>query len=466
MGGEKILCVYPSWGVNGVQRFVKDLYEGLRDVYNVKLVGLWFDSKLEVRDENFEIVHMIDAEKDEYRGKEEVKRKFKELVDKYEPNIIHLNTFGIDKDILRSIYDYKDLHNKSARIVYTVHSLSFQDFSRNPTYCGLFGISSEEDKFVRELVEISGDIFTTLNSEQKKKRLINLLNKYNLSTSKERIDTLDIVSYLIALQTSVIRISDIVVFVSKFLRESAYKNQYFNQLVEGKERIITNGTKMYEIYERNRDWIRDKVRRWKEKCGFQNKFIVGYFGRIVESKGVMDLMEVVEDILKEGYRDLVLILGGPISKETENRIYKRFGELMGKNIFLFKSEQLPTPLSPIADIEVALIHSCFDSEVYPSYYETFGLVPIEAVSCETPVIVRRVDNLVEFEKEGIAEGFSSKEELKSLILQHMKRGKKEGVEEKREIIKEKYGIERMRRDYINLFDEIRGKINLPYTILA
>jgi len=56
---EKILCIYPAYGINGVKRFVRDLYEGLVDIYDIKMLGVWFDLKLEERDKDFNLVMEI-----------------------------------------------------------------------------------------------------------------------------------------------------------------------------------------------------------------------------------------------------------------------------------------------------------------------------------------------------------------------------------------------------------------------
>lgn len=460
MSGKKLLCIYPTGFASGVQRFVKDLYEGLRGMYEVELVGVWFDEEIERRGEDFEVKYRV-YNVDGYK-KDEIKKEFENILNSSKPDIIHLNTFAIDIDVLQSIYKYRR-DNPSTRLVYTVHSLAFQDFSRNPEYRELFNVNSEYDEFVNKLVEISGINSLERDLYRKIQMLKDLLIQFNLSPNEERLKTLDIISYMMSLQTNVLRISDAVVFVSEFLKNSAFNNPYLEKIIRGKAHVIRNSTKLYLTYEKYRDTIRSEVERWRKENSLTDKFIIGYFGRIVESKGVIDLIEVVREIVKDGYLDVVLILGGPISYVMEKKIIRNFGDLLYKNLLLFDETLLPTPLSPKADIRTAMIYSSFDLFVYPSYYETFGLAPIEAVSCETPVIVRRIDNLLEFEKDGIVKAFSTKDELKTLILRYVKKEVKENredIEERRRKVKEKYGIERMINDYEKLYNGLVGGISL------
>ena len=428
----KILCTYPAFGINGVQRFVKDLYEEFSRDYEVKLAGVWFDERLEVYKPNSNVPTIRRAINDEgdYSTREKIKKDFISLLYSYEPDILHLNTCGMDIEVLKNIYNYRR-NTQQTRIVYTAHSLSFQDFSRNPEYRKIFNIDNEHHPLVRELVEISGDIFSQQQHGRKIELLRKLLTKYNIPIDEERLRILEIISYVISLQNTLLKISDCVIFVSEFLANSAYNNPYVARLINGKSKVIRNGTRMYEIYENNRNFIKGKAEKWRREYDFEDKFIVGYFGRITESKGVIDLIDVIRDIVRDGYKDVVLVMGGPMDEGLEGKIVKEYEDILASNLFFFEEEQLPKPLSPTGDIEVALIHSVFDVEVYPSYYETFGLVPLEAVSCMTPTIVRRIDNLVEFEKDGIVRGFSDKEELKFLVLEERLRRKIFGEKKKK-----------------------------------
>jgi glycosyltransferase involved in cell wall biosynthesis len=456
----KILCIYPAYGINGVKRFVRDLYEELGD-YEIKMLGIWFDSKLEERDKEFNLLKEIGDEngrKVDELTKQKVKNDVISSIYSFEPDIIHLNAYAIDIDILKGLEDYKQ-RNPKTRIVYTVHSLAFQDFSRSPEDQQMFNMS---DEFMESVVEISEYLhFSPLSPQEKRRKMEELLSHYNIPNNEETLQRFDIRTYMIALQNRIFRISDAVVFVSDYLRESAYKYKVLRDIIKGKDLVINNGTKMYKVYEENREIIKRKVDNWRKKYHFENKFIVGYVGRITKTKGVLDLILAIDELIKKGYSDVVLILSGKIDPALEEEIYQYFNNLIGKYLFFFNEEELPKPFSSNEDRDMATIHASFDLEVYPSLYEPFGLVPLEAISCETPVIVRKIDNLRKFEEDGMTEAFSTREELESLILKHMKNDKDKEMDAKRKTVKEKYGIERMRKEYKELFDRMRGILPTP-----
>jgi glycosyltransferase involved in cell wall biosynthesis len=133
------------------------------------------------------------------------------------------------------------------------------------------------------------------------------------------------------------------------------------------------------------------------------------------------------------------------------------GELFGSKVFLINKNTLPKPFSDDGEIKMAILYKCFDLIVYPSYYESFGFVPLEAVSCGVPTLVRETDNLTTFVKENICEGFKDKKELcekmKKMILNL--EAYKEKAEERKQIIKEKYSLEEMKKSYEKLFSNIK-----------
>jgi glycosyltransferase involved in cell wall biosynthesis len=459
---EKILCIYPAYGISGVKRFVRDLYEELGN-YKIKMLGVWFDSKLEERDKEFNLLKEIGDENgrnvDELT-KQKVKNDVISSIYSFEPDIIHLNAYAIDMDIVKGLEDYKK-RNPKTRIVYTVHSLAFQDFSRSPDDQRMFNMT---DEFMKDVVEISEYLhFSPISPQEKRRKMKELLLRYNIPTNEETLQKLDIRTYMIALQNRIFRISDAVVFVSDYLRESAYEYEGLRDIIKGKDLVINNGTKMYKAYEENREIIKRKIDNWRKKYHFEDKFIVGYVGRITKTKGILDLILAIDELIKKGHSDIVLILSGKIDPVLEEEIYQYFSNLIGKNLFFFNEEELPKPFSSNEDRDMAMIHASFDLEVYPSLYEPFGLVPLEAISCETPVIVRKIDNLRKFEEDGIAEAFSTREELELLILKykHMKNDKDKEMDAKRKIVKEKYSMERMRKEYKELFDRMIGILPAP-----
>ncbi len=108
----------------------------------------------------------------------------------------------------------------------------------------------------------------------------------------------------------------------------------------------------------------------KEKIGFKDKFIVSFFGRLVEEKGVNVLLEAIK---LSDPKIIFLIYGeGPLKNEID------------KTTKQFKNVKYMGIVSPN---ELSLHYSASDMVVMPSLHdEGFGRVAVGALLCGTPVI--------------------------------------------------------------------------------
>ena len=117
--------------------------------------------------------------------------------------------------------------------------------------------------------------------------------------------------------------------------------------------------------------------QFKSKNNMKEKRMVLFLGRIHKIKGLAFLVESFSELVK-GIEDVTLVIAGPdAGYENElRRLIKtknchdkvRFTGYIGGR----------EKLSAYVDADVL---------VYPSIYEVFGLVPLEAIMCGTPVIV-------------------------------------------------------------------------------
>ena len=108
-----------------------------------------------------------------------------------------------------------------------------------------------------------------------------------------------------------------------------------------------------------------------------NGFLVGYVGRLVEEKGVLDLLEA----LALCPPDVGVLLAG--SGPMEEQIKTRAGELkIGERVFFLPHR----PMSELPRVMNALDVLALPSRTTPRWKEQFGRVIIEAHACATPVI--------------------------------------------------------------------------------
>ena len=103
-------------------------------------------------------------------------------------------------------------------------------------------------------------------------------------------------------------------------------------------------------------------------------------------KRIMDVIKIFEVVEAELPAHLVFAGDGPERSVAEK--YCRDHGLMNKVLFLGKLNNVPT------------LMGCADVLLLPSEFESFGLVALEAMSCEVPVVATNVGGIPEVVKHG------------------------------------------------------------------
>jgi D-inositol-3-phosphate glycosyltransferase len=118
--------------------------------------------------------------------------------------------------------------------------------------------------------------------------------------------------------------------------------------------------------------------------------IVLFVGRIEPLKGIDVLLRAVSHL--DG-RFRVLVIGG------DGKDVARKAELAALAAELRIADKV-TFLDAVPHGELPLYYNAADICVVPSYYESFGLVAVEAMACGVPVIASRVGGLKETVRDG------------------------------------------------------------------
>jgi D-inositol-3-phosphate glycosyltransferase len=130
----------------------------------------------------------------------------------------------------------------------------------------------------------------------------------------------------------------------------------------------------------------------RQRLGLGAEKILLFVGRIDPLKGIDRLLESIPLIKGHDNLHLIVIGGDAGSKEEIEKLYNQAVSLGISDQVTFrgivKQEVLPYYYS-VADV-------C----VVPSYYESFGLVPLEALACGTPVIATDVGDLKNIIRQG------------------------------------------------------------------
>lgn len=125
------------------------------------------------------------------------------------------------------------------------------------------------------------------------------------------------------------------------------------------------------------------------------KHMVLFVGRIERLKGIDTLLEamaiVVQDFPNWKEEICVCIVGGDVSEDsaTVDKEMERLQDLRAK----LGIADLVTFLGAQAQDTLPDYYSAADVVVMPSYYESFGMVALEAMACGTPVIASQVGGL-------------------------------------------------------------------------
>jgi D-inositol-3-phosphate glycosyltransferase len=130
----------------------------------------------------------------------------------------------------------------------------------------------------------------------------------------------------------------------------------------------------------------------RQKLGLPDKKTVLYVGRVEPLKGLDILLRAIA-LLNDNADSQLLIVGGSLEKDAE---LKRLNALANN----LNISDIVTFTGPVAQEDLPNYYNAADVFVLPSWYESFGLAALEAMSCGTPVVVSRVGGLTTFVEHG------------------------------------------------------------------
>ncbi|HKZ07263.1 MAG TPA: glycosyltransferase [Methylomirabilota bacterium] len=118
-----------------------------------------------------------------------------------------------------------------------------------------------------------------------------------------------------------------------------------------------------------------------------------YVGRLQPIKGLETLLEAMVH-LPAGVR--LLIVGGD-QDEPENG----HGEYLRGRVIALGLQERVRFLGAQPQERLRLFYAAADATVMPSYYESFGMVALEAMACGSPVVASRVGGLTTTVRDGV-----------------------------------------------------------------
>lgn len=136
----------------------------------------------------------------------------------------------------------------------------------------------------------------------------------------------------------------------------------------------------------------DQVVARRQLNWLNKKKIILYVGRIEWHKGLGTLIEAMPQVMQHHPDVHLYIVGGARSKtgqQLEAEEYNRLRRLMRQ----YKLERSVVFLGPKRQDELVHYYSAADVTAIPSYYEPFGIVPLESMACGTPVVGSRTGGM-------------------------------------------------------------------------
>ncbi|MBW2308153.1 MAG: glycosyltransferase family 4 protein [Deltaproteobacteria bacterium] len=118
-------------------------------------------------------------------------------------------------------------------------------------------------------------------------------------------------------------------------------------------------------------------RRVMRRLGLPEKFIL-FVGTLEPRKNIPTLLEAFAYLIRRGDIKHQLVLAG---------VQGWGGRSIQKKVRFLGIEERVKFTGYVAREDLPMLYSMADSFVYPSLYEGFGLPPLEAMACGTPVIV-------------------------------------------------------------------------------
>ena len=148
--------------------------------------------------------------------------------------------------------------------------------------------------------------------------------------------------------------------------------------------VIPNGVdlNLYDNIERDYEFRR--------KYAMDNEKIILFIGRLVYEKGIQNLIAAMPKVLAN-YNDAKLIIAGKGGMINELRNQVNALGLSNKVYFT----------GYLAGKDVKKMYKCADVAVFPSTYEPFGIVAIEAMLSGNPIVVSDVGGLNEIVDHGV-----------------------------------------------------------------
>ncbi|UJF36254.1 DUF1957 domain-containing protein [Paenibacillus hexagrammi] len=195
------------------------------------------------------------------------------------------------------------------------------------------------------------------------------------------------------LERKLTQTADLVIVCSQYMKEEV---QYVFELPESKVVPISNGVRANPLFKQQHKPTKAQLQEALSHTSEPDR-ILCFLGRLVYEKGVHVLIDAMKLLLKRYPQVKLIIAGdGPVLDTLRSQSV-RWGDRICFTGFLDEQDK-------------ACLLSKAELCIFPSLYEPFGLVALEAMSSGTPLVVSSVGGLAEIVEHGF-DGFTVPPEM-------------------------------------------------------
>jgi glycosyltransferase involved in cell wall biosynthesis len=175
--------------------------------------------------------------------------------------------------------------------------------------------------------------------------------------------------------------ADKIITVSNYSKEDIVK--FYKVEKEKIEVVYSSADKKFQP----KTYSDDEIKRFSSKLNLPERFIL-YVGVLEKRKNIVGLVEIALMLKNKGY-NIPLVLVGK----------KGFGFDQIENL-IAKHNDVIIHFSFVDDDDLLFLYNNALVFVFPSFYEGFGLPPVEAMQCGLPVITSNTSSLPEVVGDG------------------------------------------------------------------
>ncbi|MDP3918840.1 MAG: glycosyltransferase [Nanoarchaeota archaeon] len=264
------------------------------------------------------------------------------------------------------------------------------------------------------------------------------ITKKPLIVTVRRISNKGIMKYV---NKVVLKNADYITFNSNYMMEESLK------IAKPKKCSVIHNILDSEKFKPQESNLRKKLNIDK------NTKVILFLGLLVEKKGLPYLVNAFKKIHEEDNNTVLIIGGHGIELDHLKKLGTKLN-IIDKMIFLGHIEADKTPeLFNIADIFI--LPSIIDSQ---GETETLGVVLLEAMACEKPVIASRIGGIIDFvdDKVGYLVEPKNSDQIaeKAILLLKDEKKRKELGKAGRKRVLEKFSAEKLTQDLLKVYKEV------------